>query len=89
MLTANGIIDNVLSYPVQEFADMADYTSANAFAIAIGDWKRGYLVVDRQGMRQLRDPYTSKPYVLFYTTKRVGGAIIDSDAIKLLKFGTS
>jgi HK97 family phage major capsid protein len=88
-LTAQGVIDSLFSYPVTEFADMADYTTANAFAIALGDWKRGYLVVDRQGMRQLRDVYTAKPYTLFYTTKRVGGAIIDSDAIKLLKFGTS
>lgn len=88
-LTAQGVIDMVLGYPVQEFADMSDYSTANAFAIALGDFRRGYLVVDRQGIRQLRDPYTSKPYTLFYTTKRVGGAIIDSDAIKVLKFGTS
>jgi HK97 family phage major capsid protein len=88
-LGADGIIDSVLSYPVTEFADMADYTTANAFAIALGDFKRGYVVVDRLGIRQLRDVYTAKPYTLFYTTKRVGGAIIDSDAIKLLKFGTS
>ncbi|MCA8975801.1 MAG: phage major capsid protein, partial [Planctomycetes bacterium] len=88
-LNANGVIDMVLNYPVSEFADMADYTTANSFAIALGDFKRGYMIVDRQGMRQLRDPYTDKPRVLFYTTKRVGGAVVDSDAIKLLKFGTS
>jgi HK97 family phage major capsid protein len=88
-LSANGVIDMVLGYPVEEFADLADFTVANAFAIALGDFKRGYLIVDKQGMRQLRDPYTDKPRVLFYTTKRVGGAVVDSDAIKLLKFGTS
>jgi HK97 family phage major capsid protein len=46
--------------------------AANAFAIAFGDFRRGYLIVDRQGVRILRDPYSAKPYVLFYTTKRVG-----------------
>lgn len=89
MLSASGMVDTVLGYPVTEFSDMADYSTANAFAIALGDFKRGYLIVDRQGIRQLRDPYTDKPRVIFYTTKRVGGAIIDSDAIKVLKFGTS
>ena len=47
------------------------------FAVAFGDFKRGYLVVDRAGMRILRDPYSAKPYVLFYTTKRVGGGVQD------------
>ena len=59
------------------------------FSIAFGDFRRGYLVVDRQGVRVLRDPYTAKPYVLFYTTKRVGGGVQDFDAIKLLKFAVS
>ncbi|MGN6583715.1 MAG: phage major capsid protein, partial [Rhizobiaceae bacterium] len=54
-----------------------------------GDFQRGYLVVDRSGVRVLRDPYSAKPYVLFYTTKRVGGGVQDFDAIKLLKFGVS
>ena len=60
---------------------------ANANAIAFGDFRRGYLIVDRVGIRVLRDPYSAKPYVLFYTTKRVGGGIQDFDAIKFLKFG--
>lgn len=85
---ANGIIDTVLGYQWDEFADMADYTTTGALAIALADWKRGYLIVDRQGIRQLRDPLTSKGYVLFYTTKRVGGGVLDSDAIKFLKFST-
>ena len=59
------------------------------YAIAFGDFRRGYLVVDRQGVRVLRDPFTAKPYVLFYTTKRVGGGVQDFDAIKLLKFAAS
>ena len=51
--------------------------------------RRGYLIVDRTGVRVLRDPYSAKPYVLFYTTKRVGGGVQDFDAIKLMKFGVS
>lgn len=89
VLSAGALVDTVFGYPVTEFSDMADYSTANAFAIALGDFRRGYLIVDRQGIRQLRDPYTDKPRVIFYTTRRVGGAIMDSDAIKVLKFGTS
>jgi len=88
-LEASGIVDSVLGYRVEEFADMADFTTSNAFAIAIGDFKQGYQIVDRQGIRQLRDPFSTKGNVLFYTTKRTGGAITNSDAIKVLKFGTS
>ncbi len=57
-----------------------------ALSLAFGDFARGYLIVDRVGIRVLRDPYSAKPYVLFYTTKRVGGGVQDFDAIKLLKF---
>ena len=88
-LGAGGIVDMVLGYPWEEFADMDDFTTANAFAIAVGDWKRGYQIVDRQGIRQLRDPLTNRPYVKFITTNRMGCGVFDSDAIKLLKFGTS
>lgn len=63
--------------------------AANALSIAFGDFGRGYLIVHRQGVRVLRDPYSAKPYVLFYITKRVGGGVQDFDAIKLLKFATS
>jgi HK97 family phage major capsid protein len=75
----------LMGFPVVEAEDMPD-TSANACAVAFGDFKRGYLIVDRTGMRVLRDPYSAKPYVLFYTTKRVGGGVQDYAAIKLLKF---
>ncbi|MEM7619805.1 MAG: phage major capsid protein [Pseudomonadota bacterium] len=78
----------LLSYPVTESEDMSAIAS-DSYSIAFGDFKRGYLIVDRLGIRILRDPYSSKPYVLFYTTKRVGGGVQDFDAIKLLKFGTS
>ena len=63
--------------------------AADSYSIAFGDFRSGYLVVDRQGVRVLRDPFSAKPYVLFYTTKRVGGGVQDFDAIKLLKFAAS
>jgi HK97 family phage major capsid protein len=75
----------LMGFPVVEAEDMPDI-AASSCAIAFGDFKRGYLVVDRAGMRVLRDPYSAKPYVLFYTTKRVGGGVQDYAAIKLLKF---
>jgi HK97 family phage major capsid protein len=76
----------LMNFPVVEAEDMPDL-AADSFSVAFGDFSRGYLVVDRAGVRVLRDPYTAKPYVLFYTTKRVGGGVQDFDAIKLLKFG--
>jgi len=76
----------LLGFPVVEAEDMPDIGS-DATPVAFGDFARGYLVVDRTGVRVLRDPYSAKPYVLFYTTKRVGGGVQDFDAIKLLKFG--
>jgi HK97 family phage major capsid protein len=75
----------LMNFPVVEAEDMPDL-AADSFSVAFGDFSRGYLVVDRAGVRVLRDPYTAKPYVLFYTTKRVGGGVQDFDAIKLLKF---
>jgi HK97 family phage major capsid protein len=53
--------------------------------VAVGDFKRAYLIVDRIGIRTLRDPFTSKPFVKFYTTKRVGGEVINTEAVKILK----
>jgi HK97 family phage major capsid protein len=79
---------SLIGFPVTEAEDMPDI-GADAFAVAFGDFRRGYLIVDRIGVRILRDPYSAKPYVLFYTTKRVGGGVQDFDAIKLLKFGES
>jgi len=75
----------LLGYPVVESEDMPAI-AVDSFSIAFGDFRRGYLIVDRVGIRVLRDPYSSKPYVLFYTTKRVGGGVQDFNAIKLLKF---
>ena len=78
----------LMNFPIAESEDMPDIAS-NSYAAAFGNFKRGYLIVDRLGVRILRDPYSSKPYVLFYTTKRVGGGVQNFEAIKLLKFGTS
>ena len=78
----------LLGFPLVEAEDMPDIGS-DSYSIAFGDFGRGYLVVDRLGVRILRDPYSAKPYVLFYTTKRVGGGVQDFAAIKLLKFGTA
>ena len=76
----------IMNFPVVEAEDMPDI-AADSRAIAFGDFSRGYLIVDRTGVRVLRDPYSQKPYVLFYTTTRVGGGVQDFDAIKLVKFG--
>ncbi|MBL6853134.1 MAG: phage major capsid protein [Alphaproteobacteria bacterium] len=78
----------LLGYPVAEAEDMPDIAS-NSYSIAFGDFARGYLIVDRIGIRVLRDPYSAKPYVLFYTTKRVGGGVQNYEAIKLMKFAAS
>ena len=78
----------LLNFPITESEDMPDIAT-DTFSMAFGDFARGYLVVDRVGVRVLRDPYSSKPYVLFYTTKRVGGGIQNFEAIKLMKFGVS
>jgi HK97 family phage major capsid protein len=77
--------DRLLGYPIYEMEDMPDIGS-DAYAIAFGDFQRGYIIVDRIGVRVLRDPFSAKPYVQFYTTKRVGGGIGHYEAIKLLQF---
>lgn len=79
---------SLLGYPLTEIETMPD-VAANATAIAFGDFRRGYLIVDRAGVRVLRDPYSAKPYVLFYTTRRVGGGVQDFDAIKVMKFAAT
>jgi len=82
---AAGARPTLMGFPVIEVENMPDM-AAGSLSVAFGDFRRGYLVVDRAGVRVLRDPYSAKPYVLFYTTKRVGGGVQDFDAIKLLKF---
>lgn len=79
---------SLMGFPIAEAEEMPD-VGANAYALAFGDFRAGYLVVDRAGVRILRDPYSAKPYVLFYTTKRVGGGVQNFEAIKLVKFAAS
>ena len=79
-----GVPSMLLGKPVEIDEDMPSI-AANALPIAYGDFKRGYTIADRIGTRVLRDPFTNKPYVMFYTTKRVGGFLADSNALKILK----
>ena len=85
---AAGQPSRLMGYPVLIAEDMPDI-SAGADAIAFGDFGQGYTVAERPEIRVLRDPYSAKPHVLFYASKRVGGDVTDFAAIKLLKFATS
>jgi HK97 family phage major capsid protein len=76
--------DRLLGYPLIEAEDMPDI-AGGAFPIAFGNFKAGYLIAERNATTILRDPFTNKPFVHFYATKRIGGQVLDSDAIKLLK----
>ena len=76
--------DRLLGYPVIEAEDMPDIASGT-FPIAFGNFRHGYLITERSATQILRDPFTNKPFVHFYATKRVGGQVLDSAAIKLLK----
>ena len=76
----------LMGYPVLIAEDMPDI-GADTTPIAFGDFEAGYTIADRSDLRILRDPFSAKPHVLFYATKRVGGAVSDFGAIKLLKFG--
>ena len=78
----------LMGYAVLIAEDMPDVAS-DATAIAFGDFGAGYTVAERPDLRVLRDPFSAKPHVLFYATKRVGGAVSDFGAIKLLKFAVS
>lgn len=78
----------LLGFDVVEAEDMPSI-AANSLSIAFGDFNAGYQIVDRQGIRILRDSFTAKPYVKFYTTKRTGGDVVNFEAIKLMKFAVS
>lgn len=81
-----GVPDTLLGAPIHVLQDMVSYSTASALGVAYGDMARYYQIVDRQGISVLVDPFTSKPYVVFYTTARVGGDVIDFEAMKFLKF---
>lgn len=72
-----------------EYDDNMPAVDTNTYSVAFGDFKRGYVIVDRRGTQVLRDPYSSKPYVKFWTTRRVGGGIQNFEAIKLMKMASS
>jgi HK97 family phage major capsid protein len=75
----------LLGYPVIEVAAMPD-VAVDSLSIAFGNFQAGYLIVQRRETAVLRDPFSNKPYVNFYATRRVGGTVVDSRAIKLMKF---
>jgi HK97 family phage major capsid protein len=77
-----GLEQGIMGRPLRFGADVPA-VSAGALAMIYGDFRRGYQIVDRMGIRVLRDPYSSKPNVLFYTTKRTGGAVVNFEALKL------
>jgi HK97 family phage major capsid protein len=79
----NGQMPTLFGYDIVECNDMQAWAD-NSLSIAFGDWAEAYQIVDRQGVRVLRDPYTVKPYVEFYFTKRVGGDVLNFEALKLL-----
>lgn len=82
-LTA-GAPDTLMGVPVMMAADMAT-PSSGSLSVAVGDFKRAYQIVDRTGIRILRDPFTEKPFVKFYCTKRTGGDVVNFEAVKLLR----
>lgn len=85
---AAGAPDTLLGVPVKQASDMP-VPATNSLSIALGDFNRAYKIVDRVGTRILRDPFTDKPFVKFYTTKRVGGEVVNFEALKLLKLAAA
>lgn len=81
-----GVPATLGGYEVIDVPDMPNVATSNV-AIAFGDMAATYLVIDRMGVRILRDPYTNKPYIAFYVTKRVGGGVINPDAMKVMTIG--
>ena len=80
--------ETFMGYPIVEAEDMPS-VAANAFPVAFGDFREGYLIADRVGMRMTRDDITVPGFVQFYIRKRVGGRIRNSQAIKLLRISTT
>jgi HK97 family phage major capsid protein len=80
-----GYTETIMGYSIVRMEDISAL-AANSYSLAFGDLKQAYQIVDRSGIRVLRDPFTSKPYIKFYTTKRTGGGVVNFEAMKLLKF---
>lgn len=84
-ITQPNVPATLLGYEVVEAEDMPTI-AASSYSLLFGDFKRAYTIVDRIGTRVIRDPFSNKPYIGFYTTKRVGGSVVNSEAYKALKF---
>jgi HK97 family phage major capsid protein len=84
----SGAPNELLGRPVHFSEDMPAATTPGAFPIAFADWKKAYTAIERPGLKFLRDPYSSKPNVVFYCYRRSGGAVNNFDAIKLIRVGT-
>ena len=82
---AAGVPETIMGYPVVRAEDMPALATGS-ISLAFGDFGAAYQIVDRAGIRVLRDPYTAKPFVKFYTTKRTGGGAVNFDAVKFLRF---
>ena len=78
----------MLGFPVVEAEDMP-VIAADSLSIAFGNFAHGYVIADRGETSILRDPYTNKPFVHFYSVKRVGGGLANSEAIKVMKFAVT
>ena len=88
MNAALGTPPSLLGYPVTIVEEMPNIGSGS-LSIGFGDWSRAYVIVDHTGIRMLRDPFTNKPFVRFYSTMRTGGGMLDSTAFKLIRFSAS
>ncbi|MEY4270442.1 MAG: hypothetical protein RLZZ58_1658 [Pseudomonadota bacterium] len=85
---SEGQASTLLGYPVVEAADMPD-VAADSLSIAFGNFREAYVIADRGETSILRDPFTNKPFVHFYATKRVSGAVVNSEALKVMKFAAT
>lgn len=83
-----GLIRTIEGAPVVSAHDMPAI-GANSLSVALGDFRAGYTIVEKGGVSLLRDPFSAKPNVIFFATKRVGGGVTNFDAIKFVKFGTA
>ena len=83
----NGGLPQIFGKPIVDVPDMPPVGGAGSLnlSIAFGDFRRSYMIYDRFGIRILRDPFTNKPFVQFYTTKRTGGDVVNHQGIKLLR----
>ncbi len=80
----SGEPQTLMGRPIERMEDMPD-VAANSLSVAFGDWHQAYAIVDRIGIRVLRDPFSAKPFVMFYTTKRTGGDVTNFEALVLQK----